>query len=290
MIYDCFTFFNELDLLEIRLNELDLVVDRFVLVEATKTHQGKEKPLHFQENKARYQKFLAKIIHVVVDTYPGYQGKSAWILEHHQRNMIMKGLEGCKPGDVILISDVDEIPRPEKITAYRDSIGIKIFRQRMFYYYLNCVNAGVNQSNYNNWYGTVMVNYSPNLIPQDLRTLQMTLMGNSFRTSFSRRFEGWLWKVKNVYLKGKILRYIDNGGWHFSYLGGVEKIIYKLEAFAHAEFNKEKFKDAQKIEDAIQNGKDIFGRNLSYKYISIDPSYPKYITDNLEKFAFLIKV
>src|SRR4051812_5983866 len=100
MIYDCFTFFNELDLLEIRLNELDPVVDKFVLVEATKTHQGKEKPLYFTMNKSRYEKFLPKIIHVVVDTYPDYEGQSAWLLEHHQRNMIMKGLEGCSPADV----------------------------------------------------------------------------------------------------------------------------------------------------------------------------------------------
>src|SRR3954464_1583382 len=99
MIYDCFTFFNELDLLEIRLNELDPVVDKFVLVEATKTHQGKDKPLYFLENKARYEKFLAKIIHVVVNEYPDYEGKSAWLLEHHQRNMIIEGLKECKSGD-----------------------------------------------------------------------------------------------------------------------------------------------------------------------------------------------
>src|ERR1035438_146655 len=141
MIYDCFTFFNELDLLEIRLNILDKTVDKFVLVEATKTHQGKEKPLHFSENKKRFEKFLPKIIHVIVDDYPEYEGKSAWILEQHQRNMIQTGLNNCKPDDIILISDVDEIPNSDKILEYKNKSGIKIFRQRMFYYYINCSNA-----------------------------------------------------------------------------------------------------------------------------------------------------
>jgi beta-1,4-mannosyl-glycoprotein beta-1,4-N-acetylglucosaminyltransferase len=90
MIYDCFTFFNELDILEIRLNILKNVVDKFVLVEATRTHQGKEKPLYFSENKARYKEFEDKIIHIVIDEYPPYEGKSAWVLERYQRDMIAK--------------------------------------------------------------------------------------------------------------------------------------------------------------------------------------------------------
>ncbi|HXP48954.1 MAG TPA: hypothetical protein VN922_03315, partial [Bacteroidia bacterium] len=70
MVYDCFTFFNELDILEIRLNVLDKVVDKFVLVEATRTHQGKEKPLYYNENKTRYVAFADRIIHIIIDTFP----------------------------------------------------------------------------------------------------------------------------------------------------------------------------------------------------------------------------
>ena len=88
MIYDCFTFFNEFDLLEIRLNELDSVVDKFVLVEATKTFSGKDKPLYFNENKNKFNKFLNKIIHVIVDEYPNLNGD--WVIENHQRNEISK--------------------------------------------------------------------------------------------------------------------------------------------------------------------------------------------------------
>src|SRR5579859_7699219 len=141
MVYDCFTFFNELDLLEIRLNVLNSVVDKFVLVEATLTHQGKPKPLYYNENKARYSGFHDKIIHVIVDKYPDYEGKSSWVLEHHQRNMIMQGLKECQPDDTILISDLDEIPRPELIKVYEHSKGIKIFRLSVYYYFINCVNS-----------------------------------------------------------------------------------------------------------------------------------------------------
>src|SRR5579863_8430750 len=109
MIYDCFTFFNELELLELRLNELAGVVDRFVIVEATKTHSGKPKPLHYRDNQARISRFHSQIIHVIVDDMP--VSDDAWTLENFQRNCIVRGLTGCRPDDFILISDLDELPR-----------------------------------------------------------------------------------------------------------------------------------------------------------------------------------
>src|SRR5271156_187621 len=109
MIYDCFTFFNELELLELRLNELAGVVVKFVLVEATKTFSNKPKPLHFQENRARFAAFENKIIHVVVEDAP--DTSDAWVIERFQRNAIERGLRGCKPDDWVLVSDLDEIPR-----------------------------------------------------------------------------------------------------------------------------------------------------------------------------------
>ena len=137
MIYDCFTFFNELDLLEIRLNTLNAVVDKFVLVEATLTHQGKPKPLYFDENKAKFESFSDKIIHIIVDKYPENTNDDAWIYERYQRNMIKEGLTNCKPDDVIIVSDIDEIPNPSKITEYKNKKGIKVFKQKMYYYFLN---------------------------------------------------------------------------------------------------------------------------------------------------------
>ena len=90
MIIDCFPFFNELDLLEIRLNVLNDVVDKFVLVEASKTQSLIDKPFYFEENKDRYSKFLDKIIHVKITDYPK---KDGWAMENYQRNCIVKGLQ-----------------------------------------------------------------------------------------------------------------------------------------------------------------------------------------------------
>ena len=101
-IYDAFTFQNELDLLELRLEELSDVVDYFVLVEATKTFRNNDKPLFFHKNKTRYTKFLDKIIHVIVDDMPG--GDDPWSREYHQRNCITRGLTNLKEEDLVIIS------------------------------------------------------------------------------------------------------------------------------------------------------------------------------------------
>lgn len=120
-VYDCFTFFNELDLLEIRLNELDPVVDRFVLVEATVTQRGQPKSLFFRENRERFTKFLPKIEHVVVEDMPaGPQTKSNnWKRENFQRRAIMRGLASAQADDFVLISDLDEIPMPKRSRQQR---------------------------------------------------------------------------------------------------------------------------------------------------------------------------
>ena len=286
MIYDCFTFFNELDLLEIRLNILNDYVDKFVLVEATKTHQGKDKPLHFSDNKNRFQKFLPKIIHIVIDEYPEYEGKSAWVLEHHQRNMILKGLENCTPDDVILISDLDEIPRPERIKEYSNQSGIIIFRQTMYYYFLNCINA-TNSDKYR-WNGTVMVSYKDIIKPQELREMSLN-MGRIFHQKIINRVYWRLNKLINIDSKGIKIRFINNGGWHFSYLGGVDAIIKKLESFAHTEYNSEEFKNPERIKEAINRGEDIFGRGFSYRFVKLDDTFPKFIVDNKDKYNHLVK-
>lgn len=286
MIYDCFTFFNELDLLEIRLNILNDVVDKFVLVEATKTHQGNEKSLFYAENIERFEKFSNKIIHVVVNEFPPQGDDKAWTFERHQRNMITEGLKGCMPEDIILISDIDEIPNPVKISAYKNQKGIKLFLQQMFYYFLNCKNATLKENF--RWPGTVMVSYSEFISPQYYRDLSIAVTG-FYNPRFLIRIYVKLIFFYKVNLHGKKVIFVDNGGWHFSYLGGVQAIIKKLEAFAHTEYNTEQFKDAKSIEQAINNGQDIFGRDFIYKFVLIDDSYPDYIVSNKTKFEHLIK-
>ena len=128
MIYDCFPFFNELDILEIRLNTLYDTVDYFVITEANKTHTGKRKAYVFEQNKDRFSKFLDKIIYIKVDDFPNFEDSKAsddgnkWMYENYQRDAIMKGLTNCKPDDIVIISDCDEIPNPKAIRIYKRGI------------------------------------------------------------------------------------------------------------------------------------------------------------------------
>ncbi|HXA00714.1 MAG TPA: hypothetical protein VNW99_01930, partial [Cytophagaceae bacterium] len=160
MIYDCFSFFNELELLELRLNELSPIVDKFVIVEATKTFQKKDKPLIYQKNKERFREFSNKITHIVVDEFPGFFYKfrkpTAWDYGDFQKDQVMRGLSDAKPDDILIISDIDEIPKPEKINFYKGSTGIKVFEQNFYYYFLNGLSVKKGDSP-DLWRGPVML-------------------------------------------------------------------------------------------------------------------------------------
>jgi hypothetical protein len=134
-IYDCFPFFNELDLLEIRLMELESVVDRFVLAEAPVTHSGRPKPLYFAENRDRFARWRDRIVHVVVDDMPG--GPDPWRRENHQRNAVVRGLAGAGPGDGVIISDADEIPSADAVRRWPGDA--RMLAQVFAYYWINCV-------------------------------------------------------------------------------------------------------------------------------------------------------
>lgn len=277
MIYDCFLFFNELDLLEIRLNELYPVVDKFVLVEATKTFQKEDKPLYYNENKDRFKKFEDKIIHVIVDKYPGFFYKfrvpNAWDYDVYQKDQIKHGLKMCNPDDKIIISDTDEIPRPDKILEFKDKPGIKVFQQKLSYYFVNCVAVDAPSANHlikrNDalyWRGSVMIDY------KDFKSAKET-----------RRLRD---------RQGDNIIQIEDGGWHFSFLGGWEKVKYKLKAWAHAKekkYNPEFLDDEKKLEEVINKGEDLFDMGFKFRFCDIDSSYPRYLLDNRERFKQIIK-
>ena len=148
MVYDCFQFFNELDMLKIRLNVLNDVVDRFVISEATETFSGIKKPLYYEENKDMFAEFADKIIHVVVDDTPegGTHERDTF-----QKNAVTRGLAGCTDDDIIIFSDLDEIPNPDKIREILDDFQedrIYHFAQRLFYCYLNMEEVSGNLLSY----------------------------------------------------------------------------------------------------------------------------------------------
>lgn len=153
-VYDCFMFFNELDLLEIRFNILDKHVDYFVLCESTQTFSGKEKPLYFEQNKERFDKWKDKIIHIVIGDYKTDDvfERTAW-----QKDSIRQALRDCNPDDIIYYGDVDEIWKPQ-------TIGDKIYKleQTNYSYYLNMRSSEV-------WQGTNVCTYKNLINLNDLR-------------------------------------------------------------------------------------------------------------------------
>ncbi|HLF52047.1 hypothetical protein [Flavobacterium sp.] len=268
MVYDCFPFFNELDILEIRLNELNDVVDKFVLVEADRTHQNTPKPFIFEENKERFSKFLDKIIHVKITNYPLFipiiNPFSPWKIEIFQRDSIVKGLVNCKPDDIILISDLDEIPNASVIKkrvaeGVHEIYGLKM---DMFMYFLNnklIFDGGSNmtkeEAKNGIWHCTAVLPYK--LLKKSPSKIRKIIMRTKRR--------------------GEVYKIIPNAGWHFTYIGGVKKIIQKLEAFAHTEYNSEEYKDEKNILKLIENGKDLFGRDLEFEIVGEDYKFPKYL-------------
>jgi len=254
MIYDCFTFYNELDVLQLRLEELDDLVDRFVIVEGTRTFRYKPKELFFKSNAAMFEPYNHKIINVIVDDMPN--SSNPWDLEAHLRNAIMRGLTQCDDVDVILVSDEDEIPRKSAVRSLVPQLGNGFVALHMpiYYYYLNCLLPL-------DWAGTVVSRYGSlkHTTPQYVRRNK-------------ERFNG-----------------VPNAGWHFSWLGSVDRIVNKIATFSHAEYDTPYYKDRKRIEQRLRDGKDLFDRpGLDGVFVEVDDTYPETITKNLSKFSHLI--
>lgn len=252
MIYDGFIFFNELELLDIRLHELNNLVDRFVLVESTQSFSGQNKPLYFEENKSQFRPYLEKIIHVVVD-FPETV-KTPWEKEYTQRRAISRGLEHCNLNDIVIFSDVDEIPSSNALSRYRIEEGAKMFEQIFCYYYVNCV------ATKEKWYGSRLSSYA-------------------YFLRFGKDVQNFRWRKLPI---------IPKGGWHFSYLGGKERIKEKISAFAHQELNIPEFTNDQWLEHVLSSHQDLFKRKIDWQLVSMDQNLPAYFLENIEKFTHLI--
>jgi hypothetical protein len=269
-IFDTIIFSNELDLLEIRLNILHEHVDFFIIVEAGYTFQGNKKGFNFELNKKKFKKFIDKIIYLKIHNFP--DGHELFECESFQRNFINKALsKNAIINDIIILSDVDEIPDPK----FLNNLRIKKFKyplllkQSLFYYYIN---LQCNELMDLPW--SIIYRYSPEIEPQCMRDLivsqQALIMG----------------KEKNFKQEG--FEFIDSAGWHFSYLGGAMAIKQKLESFSHRELNKKEFSNIDYIDQIIKSQKDLFGRNLSFKKLKKIDFLPEYIKENLHKFQHLI--
>jgi beta-1,4-mannosyl-glycoprotein beta-1,4-N-acetylglucosaminyltransferase len=277
IVYDCFQFFNELDLLEIRLNILSGVVDKFVLVEADKSHSNQPKPLYFEENKSHFQSFLDKIIHIKITQYPDIALKNAWAAESYQRNMILEGLKNCNPDDVVIISDVDEIPTIDIINQFKEGKlkGIHNLSQMRCNYYINY------RAIIRHWLGTNMLNYK-DIIENNAEKYKYV-----YDEVLVESLNQGTTPTKIRMLQDAPI--IKNAGWHFSFLGGLDNIIYKLTSFTHHTDYEREYADKNLLIERIDKGIDLFQpKNTRFVPIKIDKRFPKYIVENQDKYAHLI--
>jgi len=240
-IFDCFTFFNEVELLDLRLMVLNDYVDYFVVVEANKTHTGKSKDFIFEKHKDMFSDYINKIIYVKVEDLPDYSIDNIWQPENFQRNCIGRGLTSANLGDKIIVSDVDEIPNPEIFTQYLGTTNPIILAHKLFYYYVNCMQEQI-------WTGSYMTTVGYYTSLQKLREDALTILA---------------------------CESIDNGGWHYSYMGGAEKIKLKVENIAESHVIIDKVGSVSDIYRKMITQKDLWGRE--------DILFKKQIIDITEK-------
>jgi beta-1,4-mannosyl-glycoprotein beta-1,4-N-acetylglucosaminyltransferase len=296
-IYDVFLFYNEIELLDLRLNTLNSVVDYFVITEARVTFSGKPKPLYFEENRALFKSFEGKIIHNVIEVTPdsfefhtppnsyftrrdaSYPHKSGGVplsklsldfqREVFQRDSVINGLLGiAKSEDLVMISDLDEIPNPSAVQQVIDSFvpgTIYSLCQKWHMYYLNVACS-------NEWFGTRICDFA-------------LLNGRSI-------------DLMRYHLENRAAQpgpIVENGGWHFSFLGGQERIREKLAAYSYQGRRSKFFLRIldklfpQRIQKKIQNNNDIFNTGRKFSTVKLDRTFPPYLLENQQKFESLIK-
>jgi beta-1,4-mannosyl-glycoprotein beta-1,4-N-acetylglucosaminyltransferase len=293
-IYDCFTFYNEFELLELRLQTLYDVVDYFVIVESNKTHRNVPKNFNFEARKSEFAKYLPKIRYIKEKDVVPYKGLGDWSLENHQRNCIMRGLFDAHPNDYVFISDLDEIPRPDliqrlehnelqihffghqtlldrRLKKYRRINRVKfallhpyslfvpmtnrvfleysplVCEQTFYCYFMNCRSKA-------RWYGTILVLFKNLKRPQELRNI-----------------------------RNRIPR-VENAGWHFSYMGGAERIMMKLNSIVDGNPALAK---KEIIEQTLHTGQDLYGRHgaadFEFEFCSLESLDIEHLSEFLNK-------
>ncbi len=263
-------FNNEIELLNIRLNILDQYVDHFVIIESAETHSGIKKRLTFDIEK--FPKFRNKIIYGIIEKFP--KKFSAWEKENYQRNFISQFLNKADDDDFIIISDLDEIPNLENINLQNLNEKIIIFQQRLFFYKLNFGELSPS------WHGSRCVRKKNLKNPQWLRNLKTYKKYKFFRLDkiyFSATYE-------------HNFKVIENGGWHFTWLGDIKFIKNKLKSFAHTELNKLEINNDEFINNCIKNLKPIEQKQkLELRKLSLNKDFmPEYILKNLDKYKHML--
>lgn len=264
-IYDCFTFYNELDLLEFRLEELYDHVDHFVIVEANRTFQNNTKPMYFKENQSRFKQYMDKIIHVQVEDMP--EDTDAWGRERHQRDAIAKGIVDADINDIVVVSDLDEIIRPDTVDKIRNDTDNSIWGLRMplFYFKFNYM-LTTTDSTYTTW--AMACRKGLLTSAEDLRRNRFTL--NSFALDYNHNG----------------VRMMEHAGWQFSYLGDTEFARAKIKSFSHVDTNRPEVLGTLDIEHSIKNGNGLAPDPIErFVPVKIDSYMPRSLQTNLNKYS-----
>tara|TARA_Y100000590_G_scaffold394947_1_gene474524 strand:+ start:16 stop:894 length:879 start_codon:yes stop_codon:yes gene_type:complete len=265
-------FFDEEMLLDLRLNTMNEYVDKFVITEATYMHNGKPKKLNFDINK--FSKFKDKIIYIVVDKEPGdlfkiYESDknkkdtrgqklvlNGYKRDNYQRQMAHEALKNIDPDDWIIINDIDEIPNLKKINFKEQKNKFVIFKQKIFYYKFNLLYSNVF------WFGSKACKKKYFISPQWLRNVK------------HKKYP--IWRLDTVFSKKKYrdIKYVNDGGWHFTNIKSPEDIQKKLLNYTH---HYEYEQSGMTIEDLKRK---ILERKIIYDH-SVDQRKFKWGSDKI---------
>lgn len=280
-LYDCFPFYNEFDLLELRLNELQGVVDRFVLSESNVTYSGKPKPLYFSENKERFAKFADRIEHLIIEE-PADAQLSPWRRHADQCNILIQGLRDARPDDLVLFSDLDEIPRPEILarTFSRPPARNEVlcFELRMYNYFLNLESE-------ERWLRSgprMVLRQSLGAEMEPLRMVKGHTPG--ILRDLARSLQAWRRIGRPVFRTT-----IPDSGWHFTYTGGIEAIQQKINSYAGYDKVSDEIRDPDRLIQRIRDGYSAdTKKNTRISFRPLDASFPRYLLEKRDRFATLI--
>ena len=294
-IFDCFMYYNEDFKLDLRLNYLNKFIDFFVIVESLYNHKGEKKNLNF--NIKNYQKFKEKIIYIVLeylpdsieiindnddeDTKNGKYILNGYRRDNFQRNYIINGIKNASLDDLILISDIDEIPNLKNLNLGEIKNRLIFFKQKMCYYKFNLYLKSYN------WVGTRACKKKNLISPQWLRDIK------------SRSYP--FWRIDTFFSKNKYsdIYFVNNGGWHFSYINSAEGIENKLKSYTHHREYDLNPLGVKKINNMIKNRETVynlgvdqranqFGKGQKLDVLEFN-ELPKYIRDNQNKYKLWLE-
>ncbi|MDA7948065.1 MAG: hypothetical protein MPJ78_11395 [Hyphomicrobiaceae bacterium] len=277
-VFDCFVFYNELDILEIRLNTLAPLVDHFVIVESPRTFTGQPKPLFFEENRARFAEFDDKIIHVVDEQMPEV-AENTFVREAHQRSAIGQGLREANPDDLIIVSDADEIPKPAALREAIKTAGGRItyFEGVYYHFKLNWRLIGrqdvmtSRMIEYRNFRDGWMVRTTKGRRSASLPSWAESLVWHSYAA----------WRHK-AFLRRRMLR---EGCWHFSFMADAQTVKDKLSAYKAPDRLRLKDLRRDAVEERMNRRVSMFDTEIETVPLS---ELPKYVQQNVEKFDGLL--